>query len=58
MDATSLFYNVLPRDGAEHSASSFITLLAVVQALGALDLEIKQDMDDIMFVFFQGVTTF
>ncbi|XP_071806740.1 nicastrin-like isoform X1 [Asterias amurensis] len=54
VDATSLFYHVLPRDGAEHSASSFITLLAVVQALGALNSTIKQDMDDIMFVFFQG----
>ncbi|XP_038047934.1 nicastrin-like isoform X2 [Patiria miniata] len=54
IDSFSLFYNVQPGRGAEHAASSYITLLAVAQALGALNTNIKQNMTDIMFAFFQG----
>ncbi|XP_022111578.1 nicastrin-like [Acanthaster planci] len=54
IDSFSLFYNVQPERGAEHAASSYITLLAVAQVLGALNATVKQEMTDIMFVFFQG----
>ena len=55
VDSFSLFYNVQPERGSEHAASSYITLLAVAWTLGALNTTIKQEMADIMFVFFQGV---
>ncbi|XP_054760855.2 nicastrin-like [Lytechinus pictus] len=54
LDVAELFYSLFPSQGAENTVSGFVTLLAAAQAIGALPLEIKQDMKNIMFTFFQG----
>ena len=56
MDATSLFYEIVPRPGADSAVTSFVTLLAVAEALGQLPDYSKQDMNNIMFAFFTGVS--
>ncbi|XP_071511274.1 nicastrin-like [Diadema antillarum] len=54
LDSTALFYQVLPGSGAETVVSGFVTLLAAVKALGDLPKDVKENMTNIMFSFFQG----
>lgn len=58
LDATSLFYSLFPRVGAESVVTSFVPLLVAAEAIGKISKKEKDTWEhDIMFALFNTVSS-